>query len=251
MFNFQNLKIDYIPVHWQTQYKNQVLDWLPCDTLENFEKNLNDPDNKQYLEQHNWTEPGAFKYCLNSHGFRTAEPRQNSNSIVGLGCSHTCGVGLPDSDVWISQLSRLLELDCVNLGVGGASLDTVFRIASYWLNIIKPKIAVLLCPPIHRFEIRQDCNDLASFLPEMILNNEDSIVCKRWWKNDENSYFNAHKNILAIQKLCYELDIKIYVYATEELRTVDLARDLMHHGPRAHLAFAEKVFADIRGNVDG
>ena len=251
MLKYQKLKIDYIPVHWQTQYKGQVLDWLPCDTLQKFQKNILNKDTKQYFEEQNWSEPGAFKYSINLQGFRTSEIEQNTNSIVALGCSHTCGIGLPESDVWVSRLEKMSGLNCINLGVAGASLDTIFRISNYWLKIIKPKIAILLCPPIHRFELRRDINDMTSFLPGIDLSSEDSLICNRWWQNEENSRFNAYKNVLAIEKLCNKLDIKCFAYATQELRTIDLARDMLHHGPKAHLAFAQKVFADITSNING
>lgn len=248
MFNIEDLDLNYSPMHYQKKFASQTLDWCPSDGFEDFEQNIKDPKKIKYLKQQGWLEPGCFQYQFNEHGFRTKALDQNSNAVVGLGCSHTTGIGLPQQDVWIERLAKLCNLDCVNLGVASASLDTVFRIANYWLKEIQPKIVVLLCPTFNRFEIRKSKTDISVFLPENNwMTSDQKIISKHWWVNDENLYYNAAKNIYAVQKICTDLDIDLYCYTGQEMVTFDLARDFLHHGPLAHDAFAKKVYNDITG----
>lgn len=251
MFNIDAL-LAITPVHVQTEYANQNLNWLPGDSFEEFEQNCKDINKLTYLKQQGWSEPGCFSYNFNSHGFRTSELGPNSQSIVGLGCSHTLGHGLPQNSIWIEVLAKQLGITAYNLGVIGCSLDTVFRIASYWLPIIKPKYVVLNCPEYERFECRSNENDSISLTPGILewISDEEATVCKRWWLNDQNSLYNSAKNVLAIENICQQNNIKFFAYSPDEMtRKLDLARDFCHRGPLCHESFARMIYNDIR-NTD-
>ena len=240
------------PAHSQrNEGQNVVLNWLPSDSQERFIENCKDKNKKKYFDQMGWSQPACFTYRLNSNGFRTEEISENTQSIVGLGCSHTTGVGIPEESTWIAQLGKFLQMPYYNLGSVSASLDTVFRIACYYLDIIKPHCVVLLCPNESRFEVNTstDYNDV--YIPQMNFNGDaqKETVAKSWWSNDENSKYNSIKNVCAIRHICQQRGIKIYVYNTDELKTVDLARDYLHHGPVAHANFAKKVFKHIRSGI--
>lgn len=252
MFDVKDLDIHYPPWHYMINWHNQETDWIPSDGIEQFEQHIKDPIKVKYLQNKNWIEPGSFTYKINSNGFRTKELVKNCNSIVGLGCSHTAGIGLPQENVWIEKVAASVNLDCINLGVSGAAMDTIFRIANYWLPIITPKYVVLLCPPFARFEIRQSKKDMGVFLPEMEQwsTPEQKIIMKNWWINDENIHFNTAKNLLGIQKICDNIGTKLYVYQGSEIVTFtdDYARDFIHYGPKAHDEFSKKVIKDIQGS---
>lgn len=250
MLNVNQLQITTDPpVHVQTEYANKNLDWIPGDSFEKFNKHCQDTDKVEYLTQSGWDKPGCFTYNFNSNGFRTDELVYNPVSIVGLGCSHTLGHGLPQERVWVEILGKKLHCPVYNLGVIGCSLDTVFRIATYWLPIIKPKYVVLNCPEYERFECRSNKNDSISLTPGILewMSDEEATVCKRWWLNDENSLYNGAKNVLAIENICQQHNIKFFAYSPNEMeRKFDKARDFCHRGPACHESFANRIYTDIR-----
>ena len=88
------------------EYANKSLDWLPMDTKELYEKNLK--EKYQLLKQHDWIDK-SFTYKFNSHGFR-CEEFTNKPTIMVLGCSFTCGIGLPIEFIWPELISKNLNL---------------------------------------------------------------------------------------------------------------------------------------------
>jgi len=97
----------------------------------------------------------SFNYRYNSLGFRSREFNINDkNVIMTFGCSHTCGVGVPQHDNWAEQFGHTYFSDHViyNTGLGGASADTIARLAINMIPIIKPKIVAVMWPSLHRFE---------------------------------------------------------------------------------------------------
>jgi len=230
----ESLKLDYPPTHGNSRDANKTLEWLPCDDEYYFKKNMQDPVKRKYIKSMGWETPGCFTYKMNSQGFRTEELERDTESFVALGCSFTCGIGLPLEMVWPSLLASRLNRRVFNLGVGGCGLDTVFRIADYWLPIINPKFVALLVPPMGRIEVLDNfgwnimhaCDIKENFL-------------KHWFLHDENSKINARKNILAIQYICDTLKIPLYTVDSKFLASTDNARDFMHQGPQGHLDLVE------------
>ena len=231
----KSLKLDYPPKHYGTMYSSQNVNWIPSDSEENFKKNIAKADKRQYLESMGWQTPGCFTYKINQHGFRTSELVFDPNSFVALGCSFTIGIGLPIESVWPSLISSKIDTKVYNLGVGGASLDTIFRIADYWLPIIQPKFVILLVPPITRFEVRNDFN---GHVYAAVVHNHHSLA-KEWFSVEENAKNNARKNILAIQNICNEYNIALFVFNSSLLTAHSDARDFLHQGPKDHEILVE------------
>lgn len=102
-----------------------------------------------------WT-ADSFTYKYNNYGFRSKEFNLQTVQpvILALGCSHTVGVGVPQCDNWPEQFGRLYFSDheVWNAGLGGASADTVARLAVNMIPIIKPDIVTVLWPSLYRFE---------------------------------------------------------------------------------------------------
>ena len=67
---------------------------------------------------------------------------------IALGCSYTEGVGVPEHTTWGNGLGRMLGMHMWNLGVGGGSLDTVFRVLEYWLPKLTPKFVAICIPSV-------------------------------------------------------------------------------------------------------
>lgn len=226
-----------------TQYANATHKWLFDDSLERYQRNLENPKISKHLP----TEP--VTYSLNTNGFRSREIIEDTGCIVALGCSHTFGLGLREEDTFIAKLATMLDSTYYNLGVPGGASDTAFRIASYWLPIIKPKYVVMVTPPISRFEIIRTNGDAVLYNPNS--KNLDKLVediAKHFVVSDANPIINRKKNLLAIENIVTTYNGKFYWY-TEDImdKTIenDFARDWQHSGPKQNFKVAEQIYSDI------
>lgn len=168
-----------------------------------------------------WT-ADSFSYKYNSHGFRSREFDVNHSKpvILGFGCSFTNGVGIPFEDTWLEQLgNKFTEYTPYNAGLGGASADTIARLACGMIPIIKPTIVAILWPSMYRFETY-----------------EKNAVFNGPWLNepmnlqfeDSTAYNNQMKN-----KLIIELLQKIHGFELLSIDT-DLIFDVYgHNWPKA------------------
>ena len=227
---------DYTTIY--TKYANQTLDWLPMDTEERYILHKSTKFNE--LNSYGWID-NKFTYKFNSNGFRcdefTSEP-----TIMFLGCSLTVGIGLPLENCWASIVAKQLSMKCANLGVGGGSADTAFRLCHGYIDKIKPKILVLLVPPYGRKEMfteNGNCKQYGTWTKNL------SSVLDGWFMNDNNLYFQAQKNILGIKQMCVERNIKFVHDDFINCPTLDFARDLLHPGIKSNLnrasIFLEKI----------
>jgi hypothetical protein len=230
-------------IDYNSYYKkiaNTELEWLPLDTKKLYEKNL--VNRRDELEKYGWIDK-HFTYKFNSHGFRCDE-FTTEKSIMFLGASNTIGIGLPVEHTWTQMLSRELKLKCVNLGIGGSSYDTAFRLASFWIPKLQPDLVILLGPFIHRLEIIS-CNSLHhNHLTPASVSSEFEKFFEQWLSDDTNSYMNSLKNTLAIKHLCYMHNTKFINYeesAVFDLTKIDLARDLVHPGIGSNLQFLNYI----------
>ena len=141
---------DPIPYQFNFQYRNSIQLWSGTDSRVNFLKNLDDPEKNQLLKLLKW-DTCEITYQYNSHGFRCTEFDDRPCGIA-LGCSFTQGVGLPVTTTWPYLLSQLCGIHVWNLGSGGASIDTVFRIFDHYVTKLRPKFVCLLITPAERLE---------------------------------------------------------------------------------------------------
>lgn len=220
-------------------FANKSVEWIPSDTQELYSKNLKHRYNE--LKDNGWID-NSFTYDFNSYGFRCKE-FSNDPTIMFLGCSFTFGIGLPIETVWSSIVADKLNLHNANLAVGGGALDTAFRLCHGYIDIIKPKIVVLMVPPGIRLEIVTDTDTILLNAHAHLYPNTFKI----WASDDNNHYFNKEKNILAIENLCLKRNIKYIVIDSNDLYSCmcDFARDLSHCGIRTHKIFAEKFLETL------
>jgi len=238
------------PWHPGINHKSTTLYWIPSDSQENFQKNSEDPVKYQLLVDRGWHTPTAIPYVINKHGFRCDEFENNVENIVTLGCSFTMGIGLPVETTWPFLVSQALDLKLYNLSWPGSSADTCFRLAKYWLPLLKPSVVCMLTPPPVRIEIIDDSNKESPSTTMMPSVNHGhplfDIFLKTWFLHEENCQLNNLKNQLAIKQLCNELNIKIIVLTVFDELTYNptkidnLARDFTHAGPGEHCKLAKK-----------
>jgi hypothetical protein len=242
------------PWHAGVGVAGQTLEWLPSDTKESFERMIQDPDHRNYFQQQGWLEPGAISYKINSQGFRCEEFETNTPCMIALGCSFTAGIGLPVDVLWPTLLGQTLGLKVYNLGWGGYSADTCFRLAEYWIPKLKPQVVSLLTPPPARVELITATHNppVEIFLPasESMHFSASDIFLKNWFAQDENARLNSVKNKLAIAEVCRQAGAK-FVWADAEVEMsrsreeVGYARDYMHAGPIAHKIVADKMAKEL------
>ena len=141
------------PLEQQKWSNGWTQNWCPSDNRENWE------NRKHLSERQGWTDNNV-RYRHNQWGFRhTGDFVENRNSIVFLGCSLTYGIGVNYEQTWTYYVSKELGLDCINLAQPGTAINASYRVAKYWLPIIKPKAVMFYVPDHHRRELwpNPDC----------------------------------------------------------------------------------------------
>ena len=235
-------------LNYNSYYKDhagKTINWLPMDTEDLYKQNLK--NRYTDLQQYNWIDQ-QFTYSFNSHGFRCSE-FGNTPTVMFLGCSLTCGIGLPQDTIWPELVSKQLGMQCANLGIGAGSSDTAFRLCLGWIDQINPKILVFAPPPGHRAELLLPNECIENLSP--LWADKYSNHLKIWSLNDDNFAFNKLKNSFAIQHLCSLRNIKyVEVPAATKLRTIagadsDYARDLAHPGINCNRVFSRLVLDQI------
>jgi len=227
-------------IHQYSKYANRTFPWLSLDNKKTYAKNFATRYNE--LEKYDWLDK-KIDYKFNSYGFRSDEFSSDSG-MVSLGCSHTCGVGIPIENSWTSIVSNSLNLKNFNLGISGSSNDTAFRLAHNWLHQLRPKIVVHMATARHRFE-RHVQNKIQDHGPW-----SDVSVWGEWALNQVNIDMNFLKNKLAIECICKNLKIKLVSIEHQSLNKTeiidqDLARDLAHGGIKTNQKIAEYILSKI------
>ena len=223
--------------HQYSHLANQTLNWLPNDDEERFNNNLK--QNYNLLEKYNWLNK-TITYQFNSFGFRCDEFSISNKNILFLGCSFTCGIGLPYEDTWAQIVSQKLRLTNCNLGIGGTSLNTAFRLGHIYIPALQPKIVILLEPEKHRLEILNH-NGYYDVLPQFSGWKGIDEFYKIWISNETNCDMNRLKNVLALEHICKLNNIKFHSFQISEMNEVDKARDLGHAGVKSNANFADYV----------
>jgi hypothetical protein len=165
-----------------------------------------------------------------------------------LGCSHTQGVGIHAGHAWPQQLQNLSGQKIWNLGVGGAALDTCYRLLEYWIEHLNVEFVVCAVPGISRYELFAN-NNWSTILPsEHTWPNMPwlSEYHKNYLSYDQNSEVNRRKNLQAMQYICDKHGVLFYHDMMEDFGDAALARDLLHSGPGAHEKLANKFLQVIR-----
>ena len=225
------------PKHTNLQLANTEINWIDTDSEELYKTNLE--QNYQLLKEFDWVDK-MFTYKFNNYGFR-GDDLNSEPGVMFLGCSHTFGVGLPIETTWSHLISSAMGLKNYNLGVGGSSNDTAFRLAQYWIPKIKPKVVVFASTERTRFELHTLDNEMQNL--NVWKDSKDLYnFWRHWIGNDTNSNMNYLKNQLAIKQLCQENNIKYFhIEILKDTIEIDKARDLMHYGIKTHKRIANGI----------
>ena len=142
---------------------NQTFNWHSADTEEYWRVNRERIGSKWYY----YDESNTITYNYNSLGYRSPEIKDITRPFfISFGCSHTLGTGLHIEDTYSYLLSRDLNLDYLNFGMGGAGQNVVWSNSTKWLsaNHPKPEFVILQWPEVERLTVYTD-NRINLFLP--------------------------------------------------------------------------------------
>jgi hypothetical protein len=230
------------PKHFNSNMANQRVLWNGLDTYELYQTNLR--DHYDDLQRFGWIDKEII-YEFNSHGFRADSFDSDQASVVSLGCSHTFGVGCDYESTWSFLVSSSMGLKNYNLGVGGSSNDTAFRLANYWIPKLMPKVVVFLSTELTRLELHLADGEINNFSVWSDLSGNQFY--KHWMSNDINSTMNHAKNVLAIKQICDQNHITFIHESFDDFiyLHVDRARDLQHFGVKTNRKFADQVLSQI------
>jgi hypothetical protein len=227
------------PAHDGTVFAGQTLEWLGTDTLASWQRYMQDPEHRDYFQQQGWDRSDAISYRINTDGFR-GEEFGTGEYLLALGCSYTLGIGLPESAVWPYKVSKSLKLQVANVSWGGYAADTCFRLASYWIHALGPRVVMFLLPPEARIELilggkLNNRTTFDVFMPHNMIDSDTFL--RHWITNPENAKLNRERNALAVQMLCSRLHIPCVVQPCDAVMNqptelVQFARDHMHGGPK-------------------
>lgn len=188
----------------------------------------------------------SAKYKLNSFGYRCPEFKDVSweNSIVLLGCSNTCSIGLEESESLTTQLSKKIKKPVISLGVPGSScLFSFYNSILLKDNFPEPLAVIHIWSEIERYtswedkQVRHQGSAWNTNYLKFFTNTDFFInltmyhtASKHMWKNYlAYSFFNSTASFLHVP----------------ELSSVDQAKDNSHPGPVSVKLAAERMSKDI------
>lgn len=229
--------MDYRGTSAHLNFANQTIQWFSLDTEKRFKEHLNTRIDElregDYINR-------PVTYTFNSLGFRCNEIDETKDSIVFLGGSEVLGTGLPIECSFTNIVANELNLECYNLGQAGGANDTVYRLASYYVTKLKPKLVVVTSPPPFRMEVINTFldNPIQHFMPVF---DGDHPFYKTWLSCDDNGLFNEEKNRIATDYICNSNNVKLLRFEDPEFERIDYARDFIHKGINSNKKFAQQI----------
>lgn len=234
-----------IELHVNSVHAGKTVKWSGTDNFELFSQHMSNPKTAEQLRSLGFDDPNCIDYTFNSHGFRTREFTDEPAGIA-LGCSFTAGIGVPEKDTWPAILSSMMNFPIYNLGVGGSSLDTAFRLLDFYIDRLNVKFVTLCITEKRRFEVFDNRFPISihhsSLGPAFIM----PYLKHRIATDSRDADINVRKNMLAIQYLCDRRGIPLISLNLLEFEFDKSARDLAHAGPRAQKMFATKMYNKVK-----
>jgi hypothetical protein len=153
----------------------------------------------------NGSDKGKCIYTFNEFGFRGDSYKTEGVRILSVGCSHTEGIGVNDSETWSHILSRKIVNGVdLNFGLSGRSNDYICRTILSWTERINPKIVLIMYTYPHRREYYSENGGVEPYHPtawgyfsEDII-GKDKHISITDIVNDEENFINWYKNHLLI-----------------------------------------------------
>lgn len=227
---------------------NTTLTWWPGDTEALYDHNLK--TNYKKLKKTGWTKDN-ISYEFDNYGFRNKENFNTSTYYnLVLGCSHTFGVGVNETDIWYNVLKEKFSEPFYNAAIAGAGIASCYRSLDGLLSIgMKVKRVFILIPSIYRNEIYNDSDKTNCRWDPISAHSRHLVTPILKVKLHKNELFKVYRtSLLAIKYLCQENNIELVDMPADNLSDQPIfemkdARDLEHPGIIAHKLIGE-IFYD-------
>jgi len=192
-----------------------------------------------------------YMYKCNSDNYRTIEfdTVDWGNSVVLFGCSNVFGIGLSEEDTLSSQLSKLIDMPVINMGISATSMEFSFYNSMILSNSHPtPKAVIQIWTGLERttyYLKNVTVNHGTWNMKEKYMdayNQDDShpethaimmqLISKQLWsktKYFEASFFSRTSKVLGIHKPSL----------------VDAAKDNVHPGAKTCYNLAAKIKDDL------
>ena len=217
-----------------------VSQWLGTDSFENFIKQSRE-------HQQHWQNQAPVVYNINKYGFRSDDfPEEECrDSITFIGCSNTVGVGIQKEKAWTTLLAKKLNLREINLGIGGGSTDSAFRVYNEWQPIHKSKITCFLLPPSPRLEliIKGSWRNIGHWSDRDNDMNPEILTCML---DETLNQVRVDRNLSAVKYIAQKTHSNLVVFEYHAKIKSDFGRDNMHAGPIWHEQIAEEFYNRIK-----
>ena len=194
-----------------------------------------------------------ISYIRNSNGHRCEEIKNIdlNNYILYVGCSHTEGIGLELEKTYPYLLSKSLNCNYYNLGVGGSGIDVLLHNLIVWFGTVKqkPKLVIIQWPFWARYSrfTREPTN--STLLSTQIF-TVGGIKDPTLMEGESVHYFKTIEHLARI-KIKHIIDVPILSVAFSHFPSFlneefiifdqsDQARDL-HLGIESHKNLASKL----------
>jgi len=229
-----NFNIDFAHITVD-RYKQQQVHFWGADTEHLYNENL-----RKLPKDHKWRiwENKTLTYTVNRQNYRCKnwDEIDWTNSILIFGCSNVFGVGLDDTETISSNITNILNIPVINLGVSGSS--AMFS----WVNTtkickagIQPKAVVYVWTYPERVTVLGSDNLVINsgpwnsvheplsrgwiFHPSHSIEYLKYLVdsCNQQWSCKSYHFTLCEKTASILPELGY-------------LETIDLARDRQHIG---------------------
>lgn len=189
-----------------------------------------------------WVLPDSepITYEFNNLGYRGSWVEDDlPGSVWCFGDSQTAGLGVHEKDLWPTQLATLSKCKTINLGIAGASNDTIARTLISAITMYRPQaVCVLLSAPNRREIINEEgCSTLFPSAIKFLKNINKKLFKEYLGSTDSVSdQVNYDKNLLLIKSFCQAQHIPVVVadftIPIHELAQTNPALDGFHLGPQ-------------------
>jgi len=248
------MKLGHMLAIEDTSNANKIHNWHSQDNESNWIKNAKrfGPTWRYFSD--------PIEYKFNSLGYRSPEPAEGEY-FAAFGCSHTLGVGIHLQDTYCDLLSKDLNLNYLNFGLGGGAQNLL------WTNNILvaknakrlPNFVILQWPETERINIFSK-DRINLFLPNHPGDDYTSKYEKNLYLNllgSENYLYGQAMGYFESTNLLWEaLDVPVINFTLSE-PVADLfgikcfkgwtqdesiaARDCVHPGPIHNKQFVKFI----------
>lgn len=260
-----NANLVAININDNSIIKNNFGHFIYNDSLDNYLKN------KSRLDEWHWSNK-IIHYDVNELGYRTKKVNDNSDYFIVYGCSETWGVGLDISSTWHNKLSCSLNMLYENWAASGGSCELIAINSMLYLknSTTRPKFVVIQWPNTLR-SLYHTMNKLYFWGVNFPQNDFNDIEFREWKQSQllsDSPLYTSYYSFLYTTTLWSLANIPVYHWTydqcwldtdfnhkinfikptLEEVKEINLARDLMHMGTLYNTRVKDILYETITSN---